>query len=187
VTLASVAHARSLGIDTVYQDLALVKELSVYENMFLGRELTWSLFGFVPILRRSRMREITGEYLRGIQLRVPSLDGQVASLSGGQRQAIAVARSAFSDARILLLDEPLAAMGAREGAIILDLVRRLKERGDVSIIIIAHNYAQIVAVCDRVNLLQHGMITFDRRTDETSVEELTRLVASEYGAVSAAA
>jgi simple sugar transport system ATP-binding protein len=184
VTLGSVSHARSLGIDTVYQDLALVKELAVYENMFLGRELAWNLFGFIPVLRRSRMREVTAEYLRGIQLRVPSIDGQVASLSGGQRQAIAVARSAFSDARILLLDEPLAAMGAREGAVILDLIRQLKARGDVSIIIIAHNYAQIVAVCDRVNLLQHGMITFDRRTDETSVEELTRLVASEYNSVS---
>jgi ABC-type sugar transport system ATPase subunit len=78
-------------------------------------------------------------------------------------------------------------MGAREGAVILDLVRQLKARGDVSIIIIAHNYAQVVSVCDRVNLLQHGTITFDRRTDDTSVEELTRLVASEYGATSAAA
>jgi ABC-type sugar transport system ATPase subunit len=187
VTLASVSHARSLGIDTVYQDLALVKELTVYENMFLGRELTWNLLSFIPILRRARMREITAEYLRGIQLRVPSIDSRVAGLSGGQRQAIAVARSAFSDARILLLDEPLAAMGAREGAVILDLVRQLKARGDVSIIIIAHNYAQVVSVCDRVNLLQHGTITFDRRTDDTSVEELTRLVASEYGATSAAA
>jgi ABC-type sugar transport system ATPase subunit len=183
VALGSVSHARSLGIETVYLDLALVKELTVYENMFLGRELVWNLFGFIPILRRSRMREITHEYLRGIQLRVPSIDGLVASLSGGQRQAIAVARSAFSDARILLLDEPLAAMGAREGAVILDLVRRLKARGDVSIIFIAHNYAQIVAVCDRVNLLQHGMITFDRRTADTSIEELTNLVASEYSSV----
>ena len=88
----------------------------------------------------------------------------------------------YSDAKVLLLDEPLAAMGAKEGAIILDLVRDLKERGDVSVIIIAHNYAQVLEVCDRVNLLQHGEITFDKPTAETSVQELTNLVVSEYRA-----
>jgi len=180
VVLRSVAHARSLGIDTVYQDLALVKELSVYENMFLGRELVWRLFGFAHVLERRRMRALAGEYLDRMGLLLPSLDDEVAHLSGGQRQAIAVARSAYSDAKVLLLDEPLAAMGAREGAVILSLVRELKARGDVSIIIIAHNYAHIVEVCDRVNLLQHGRIALDKPTAETSVEELTRLVAAEY-------
>jgi len=82
--------------------------------------------------------------------------------------------------RILLLDEPLAAMGAKEGALILDLIGDLKARGDVSIIIIAHNYAQVLEVCDRVNLLQHGEITYDRPRSETSLEELTELVVAEY-------
>ena len=113
---------------------------------------------------------------------IPSVEDEVAKLSGGQRQAIAVARSVYSDARILLLDEPLAAMGAKEGALILDLVRDLKERGEVSIIIIAHNYGQILEVCDRINLLQHGSITFDKPTSETSVQELTDLVVAEYRA-----
>jgi simple sugar transport system ATP-binding protein len=180
ITLRSVAHARSLGIETVYQDLALVKELSVYENMFLGRELVWSLLNAVQVLRRRRMRAMAGEYLERMGLHLSSLDDAVAHLSGGQRQAIAVARSAYSDAKVLLLDEPLAAMGAREGAVILGLVRELKSRGDVSIIIIAHNYSHIVEVCDRVNLLQHGRIALDKPTGETSVEELTRLVAAEY-------
>jgi simple sugar transport system ATP-binding protein len=81
-----------------------------------------------------------------------------------------------------LLDEPLAAMGAKEGALILDLIRDLKERGMVSIIIIAHNYAQVLDVCDRVNLLQHGAIAFDKRTSETSLQELTDLVVAEYRA-----
>ena len=111
---------------------------------------------------------------------IPSVDVEVAKLSGGQRQAIAVARSVYSDAKILLLDEPLAAMGVKEGALILDLVRDLKERGEVSIIIIAHNYAQVLEVCDRVNLLQHGEITFDKPSAETSVEELTDIVVAEY-------
>ena len=96
----------------------------------------------------------------GIQ--IPSVDVAVAKLSGGQRQAIAVARSVYSDAKILLLDEPLAAMGVKEGAIILDLVQDLKRRGDVSVIIIAHNYGQVLEVCDRVNLVQHGEITLDK-------------------------
>jgi simple sugar transport system ATP-binding protein len=107
---------------------------------------------------------------------------EVATLSGGQRQAIAVARSVYTDAKILLLDEPLAAMGAKEGALILDLVRDLKRKGEVSIIIIAHNYGQILEVCDRVNLLQHGSITYDKPTSETSVQELTDLVVAEYRA-----
>jgi ABC-type sugar transport system ATPase subunit len=111
---------------------------------------------------------------------IPSVDVPVAKLSGGQRQAIAVARSVYTDAKILLLDEPLAAMGAKEAAMILDLVRDLKERGDVSVIIIAHNYGQVLEVCDRVNLLQHGEITLDKYARDTSVDELTNLVVAEY-------
>ena len=87
-----------------------------------------------------------------------------------------------SGATTLLLDEPLAAMGAREGRLILDLIRELKERGDVSMIVIAHNYVQVFEVADRVNLIRNGTITFDRPTSETSVEELTEIVAAEYRA-----
>jgi ABC-type sugar transport system ATPase subunit len=108
-----------------------------------------------------------------------SVDVEVASLSGGQRQAIAVARSVFGDAKLLLLDEPLAAMGVKEGAIILDLVHELKQQG-LSIIIIAHNYGQVLQVCDRVNLLQGGKITYDKYARDTSVEDLTEMVIAEY-------
>ena len=171
----SVSHARSLGIDTVYQDLALVDELSVYHNMFLNRELIrW------PVLRNRAMRRMAKQHLDDMGVNIPDVRVKVARLSGGQRQAIAVARSIYSAPKILLLDEPLAAMGAKEGALILDLIRDLKARGDVSIVIIAHNYAQVLDVCDRVNLLQHGAITFDRPTAETSLDELTDLVVAEY-------
>jgi simple sugar transport system ATP-binding protein len=135
-----------------------------------------------PLLRNRSMRRLARRHLAEMGVQVPSVDVEVAKLSGGQRQAIAVARSVYSDARILLLDEPLAAMGAKEGALILDLVRDLKNRGEVSIVIIAHNYAQVLEVCDRVNLLQHGTITYDRPTAQTSVEELTELVVAEYRA-----
>ena len=175
VTLKSVAQARSLGIDVVYQDLALVNQLSVYHNMFLNREpVRW------PLLRNRVMKKLSREHLDDMGVRIPSVDSEVAKLSGGQRQAIAVARSVYSDAKILLLDEPLAAMGVKEGAIILDLVNRLKKQGNVSVIIIAHNYGQVLEVCDRVNLLQDGRITLDKRSSETSAQELTDLVVAEY-------
>jgi len=111
---------------------------------------------------------------------LPSVDAEVSRLSGGQRQAIAVARAVYTEAKILLLDEPLAAMGAKEAAMILDLVRDLKRKGDVSIIIIAHNYGQVLEICDRVNLLQHGEITLDKLSQETSVQELNDIVMAEY-------
>jgi simple sugar transport system ATP-binding protein len=175
VVLRSVDHARSLGIDIVYQDLALINELTVYHNMFLNREkVRW------PFLHNRLMRRLATEHLAAMGVRIPDVTVEVAKLSGGQRQAIAVARSVYSEARILLLDEPLAAMGAKEGALILGLIRDLKQRGDVSIIIIAHNYGQILEVCDRVNLLQHGRITYDKTAAETSVAELTDLVVAEY-------
>ena len=99
--------------------------------------------------------------------------------SGGQRQAIAVARSVYAKAKVLLLDEPTAAMGVRESTIILDLIRRLKEKGEISIIIVAHNYTHIFDVCDRVSLLQNGEIAFSSLTKNTSVEELMKLVLHE--------
>jgi simple sugar transport system ATP-binding protein len=177
MVLRSVDHARSVGIDTVYQDLALVNELSVYHNMFLNRELVvW------PLLNNRAMRKRAKAHLDDMGVHIPDVTVEVAKLSGGQRQAIAVARSVYSDAKVLLLDEPLAAMGAREGRLILDLIRDLKARGEVSIIVIAHNYAQVLDVCDRVNLLQHGAITLDKPTAEITVAELTELVVSEYRA-----
>jgi ABC-type sugar transport system ATPase subunit len=180
-TLRSVDHARTIGIDTVYQDLALVNELSVYHNMFLNREkVRW------PLLNNRAMRRLAKQHLDDMGVNIPDVTAEVATLSGGQRQAIAVARSVYSEARILLLDEPLAAMGAKEGSLILDLIDDLKTRGNVSIIIIAHNYAQVLQVCDRVNVLQHGEITLDKPTSQTSVQELTDLVVAEYRAGRAA-
>lgn len=177
VTLRSVNDARQRGIETVYQDLALIDELPVYLNMALRRELT---LRWLPLLDRRRMRRAAAARLREMAIGLPSVDTDVARLSGGQRQAIAIARAIFSDAKVILLDEPLAAMGAKESMVILDLIRELKRRGDVSMIMIAHNYAQILDVCDRVNLVQHGRISYDRPVDATSVHELTDLVAAEY-------
>jgi simple sugar transport system ATP-binding protein len=185
VELRSVDHARSLGIDCVYQDLALIDELSVYHNMFLNREPVRHPLGM--LLDNRRMKRQSREALDSIGVNIPRIDVPVARLSGGQRQAIAVARTVTSDADIILLDEPLAAMGAKEGAMILDLVARLRAEGRVSIIMIAHNYVHVLESCDRVNLIQDGEITFDRPTAQTSVEELNEIVVNEYRRARAAA
>jgi ABC-type sugar transport system ATPase subunit len=175
VQLKSVDHARSLGIDAVYQDLAVINQLTVYQNMFLNREkVRW------PLLNARAMRREAKERLDEIGVQVPDINAAVAQLSGGQRQAIAVARSVFSNPKILLLDEPLAAMGVKEGSMILDLILQLKQQGNVSIIIIAHNYGQVLEVCDRVNMIQDGKITLDKQSGETSAEELTEMVVDEY-------
>jgi len=173
----SVDDARAHGIDTVYQDLALIDELSVYHNLFLRRERVERP---VPLLRNGEMRREARAALDQIGINIPRLDVPVARLSGGQRQAIAVARTVSGEANILLLDEPLAAMGAKEGGQILELIERLKQDGNVSIIMVLHNYVHVLATCDRVNLIQDGAIALDKLTSETSVEELTNIVVEEY-------
>jgi simple sugar transport system ATP-binding protein len=173
----SVDDARAHGIDTVYQDLALVDELSVYHNLFLRRE---HVHRPIPFLNNRTMRREARKALEATGINIPRIDVPVARLSGGQRQAIAVARTISGKADILLLDEPLAAMGAKEGGMILELIARLKEEGNVSIIVILHNFVHVLATSDRVNLIQDGVIGLDKPTAETSVEELTDIVVEEY-------
>jgi ABC-type sugar transport system ATPase subunit len=172
-----VDDARAKGIDTVYQDLALIDELSVYHNLFLRRE---RVHRPLPFLANREMKSEARRALDEIGINIPRIDVAVARLSGGQRQAIAVARTVNGDADIILLDEPLAAMGAKEGSMILDLVARLKEEGRVSIIMILHNYVHVLQACDRVSMIQDGEIALDKPTSETSVEELTDIVVNEY-------
>jgi ABC-type sugar transport system ATPase subunit len=180
----SVDDARAHGIDTVYQDLALIDQLSVSHNMFLRRE---RVHRPIPFLDNALMRRQTREALDDIGINIPRLDVPVARLSGGQRQSIAVARTVSGDANILLLDEPLAAMGAKEGGQILELIERLKEDGEVTVMMVLHNYAHVFATCDRVNLLQDGVIALDKPTNETSVDELNEIVVEEYRRARAAA
>jgi simple sugar transport system ATP-binding protein len=180
----SVLDARAHGIDTVYQDLALVDQLSVYHNLFLRREKLFSPF---PFINNRLMRREARKALDKIGINIPDINAPVARLSGGQRQAIAVARTVTSDADILLFDEPLAAMGAKEGAMILDAIAQLKAEGNVSMILIVHNYAHVFASCDRVSLIQDGVIALDKPTSETSPDELNEIVVEEYRRARAAA
>jgi ABC-type sugar transport system ATPase subunit len=173
----SVDDARAHGLDTVFQDLALIDELTVYQNLFLKREHIYKPF---PFVNNALMKRQARAALDQIGINIPRIDVPVARLSGGQRQAIAVARTISGDADVILLDEPLAAMGAKEGALILDLIARLKSEGRVSIIMILHNYIHVFQACDRVSLIQDGVIALDKPTAETSVEELNEIVVEEY-------
>ncbi|MEM5295992.1 ATP-binding cassette domain-containing protein [Burkholderia sp. JPY481] len=183
--LRSVDHARALGIECVYQDLALANSLSIYHNMFLNREIVRR--GPFRLLDHNQMRERAAQCLDDIGVHVPSVDLPVERLSGGQRQAIAVARAVHSNAKILLLDEPLAAMGAREAGLIIDLLMRLKEKGGLSIIMIMHNYAQTLDIADRIMLMQRGRVTYEQQSALTSVAELMDIVQREYRAMRAGA
>ena len=176
-TPKTVNDAHRHGVEAVYQDLALTDQLPVYANLFLKHE---DVYRPIPFLQRRRMRREARAALDEIGIHIPRIDATVGQLSGGQRQAIAVARTVRGNADILLLDEPLAAMGAKEGGMILDLIARLKAEGRVSIIMILHNYVHVLAACDRVNLIQDGVIALDKPTSETSVAELTDIVVEEY-------
>jgi D-xylose transport system ATP-binding protein len=174
VTIAGPADAQALGIATVFQDLALCDNLDVVANLWLGRELVDA-----NLLDEVAMEERTWTLLRELSAKVPSVRAPVASLSGGQRQTVAIARSLIGDPRIVILDEPTAALGVTQSAEVLNLVERLRERGH-GVILISHNMADVLAVADRVVVLRLG-----RNNGEYDVADLTSetLIAAITGAV----
>ncbi|MBV9876750.1 MAG: sugar ABC transporter ATP-binding protein [Verrucomicrobia bacterium] len=188
VRFGSPREARAHGIETVYQDLALIGDLSVYHNMFMGREYHKRILG-LKLLDNRKMRDLAESYLGTLGINIPSVNSKVELLSGGQRQSVAVARSIYSSPTVLVLDEPLAALGVREGANVLGLIQNLRRERKVSIILIVHSYNQVFEVCDRINFLHSGEIVMDASTSETSEEELIRIVKSGLGrdAIAAAA
>jgi simple sugar transport system ATP-binding protein len=188
VHFGSPREARAQGIETVYQDLALINDLSIYHNMFIGREYHKRVLG-LKLLDNRKMRDLAKTYLDSLGIQIPSVNSTVDLLSGGQRQSVAVARSIYSSPTILVLDEPLASLGVREGAHVLGLIQNLRRQRSVSIILIVHNYNQVFEVCDRINFLYSGEIVLDASTSETSEEELIRIVKSGLGrqAIAAAA
>jgi ABC-type sugar transport system ATPase subunit len=178
VSFHSVKDARRTGIETVYQDLALVPALTVYQNLFLNREIT--RFGMLRWLSNRKMRQLARQYLDDINVQVSSVDALIESMSGGQRQAVALARATHQESKILLLDEPLAAMGAKESALVIDLVKDLSHNRGVSMLIIDHNYQHLFELCDRLNVLQEGRITLDLRVEDTTMEDVTALMVADY-------
>jgi ribose transport system ATP-binding protein len=176
VALRSPVHARQHGIETVYQDLSLFDNLSVVANLFAGRELTaprrTRVLGW---LRNRAMTSRVAEILAELEVNVPNLHAPVGLLSGGQRQAIAVARAVTFATRLVILDEPTAALGVRETRNVLRLVKRLPERG-VSVIIISHNLEQVAEVADRVMVLRRGAKVGEAPPDAEHHDRIVSLI-----------
>jgi ABC-type sugar transport system ATPase subunit len=173
--------ARSKGIETIYQDLALADNLDAGSNIFLGREPMTRRFG-LSVIDRPQMRQIARQVLDRLDIVVPEkkLAGPVRTLSGGQRQAIAIGRAIYWNARILIMDEPTAALGVPEQRKVMELIRTLKAEG-VAIILISHNLHDIFAVADRILVLRRGELAGERLAKETDGDEVVRLmVGSEY-------
>jgi len=154
VAFASPREARNIGIEMVYQDFALAGNLPIFENIYLGREPGRRILG-LTIVDHAQAREMAKEHLERLKIHVKSVDQPVEELSGGQRQAVAIARSTAFDARVVIMDEPTAALAVKEVGKVLDLIRGLKDHG-VSVILISHRMDDIFYVCDRVMALYHG-------------------------------
>jgi simple sugar transport system ATP-binding protein len=175
VSFASPHEARALGIETIYQDLALADNLSIGANIFLGREPKTKAFGFLPILDRKAMAAAARETMALLDFHTDRLNAPVAAFSGGQRQAVAIGRAIYWNAKLLIMDEPTAALGVPEQRRVLRLVRSLKEQGK-AVIFISHNLQDIFAVADRIVVMRHGIKAGERRPQETTGDEIVGLM-----------
>ena len=184
VTISNPREARRLGIETVYQDLALADHLDAAANLFLGREvylqppLSW--FGF---LDRKAMRKRAEEEMRRLKIGIQSVDQPVVNLSGGQRQAVAVARAIAWGTRIVIMDEPTAALGVRESSMVLELIKEVRNQG-LAVIMISHNLPEVFAVADRITVLRLGRTITTLNTKDTTLESVVGMMT---GALSVAA
>lgn len=174
LTGRSPEAVRSAGIETIYQDLALADNLDPGLNLYLGRERTRRIFG-LPFLDRAEMRRNAVEVLRNLGIVIPDPSAPVRELSGGQRQAIAIARAVHWQARLVIMDEPTAALGVPEQREVMALIDRLKSKG-VGIVLISHNLPDIFAAADRIIVLARGVVAGERRPADTSDEEIVRMM-----------
>jgi ABC-type sugar transport system ATPase subunit len=174
VSYQSPEQARRIGVETVYQDLALVDDLSVYENVFLDRELTRG-FGPLQFLARGAMRQETERLFNTLNVTLPSLSGRVRGLSGGQRQAVAIARGVKWGRELVIMDEPTAALGVRETAKVEALIRDLIDRG-LGLIVISHNLDQVMRLSAQVWVMRGGRVVGGLRTAEASNERLVSMI-----------
>jgi len=171
VTIHGPREVTRLGIATVYQDLALCDNLDVVANLFLGREELSPL----GIIEEEEMEKRAIDVLHTLSVKIPSVRTAIASLSGGQRQSVAVARSVMWDAKLVLLDEPTAALGVAQTKQVLDLIRRLRERGH-GVVVISHNLADVFEVCDRIVVLRLGKRAADFRVAEATREQVVSAI-----------
>lgn len=177
VRFSNPSEARSMGIETIYQDLALADNLDISANVFLGRERVFKRFGFLPALDRKSMEEAAHDVLGVLDIDIEKrkLKQPAGMLSGGQRQAVAIGRAIFWNAELLIMDEPTAALGVPEQRKVIELINRLKER-NVAIIFISHNLSDIFSVADRILVLRRGLAAGERHAKDTDGDEIIRLM-----------
>ena len=175
VSFSSPQHARDAGIETIYQDLALCENLDVGANIFLGREPVRRVAVVLRAVDRRRMLAESRHILTQLDIRIPGLRRPIRQLSGGQRQAVAIARAIYWNAQLMIMDEPTAALGVPEQRKVLALVRTLRERG-VGVIIISHNLQDVLDVADRVVVMRRGRMVGQRQVDETNTSDLLGLM-----------
>ena len=173
----SPIDARRLGIETIYQDLALLPNLDVVSNLFLGREETArGLLRLLGVVSRRAMREAAREHLAELRINIPQISGTpVGSLSGGQRQSVAIARAAAWASKLMIMDEPTAALGVAQSQAVLELVRRIRERG-TSVVIISHILPHVLELADRIVVMRHGEKVADLPAEGVSQDELIELI-----------
>ena len=176
IQLDNPKFAREKGIETIYQDLALADNLNVGANIFLGREPMTTKFG-VPVINRELMLSESKKVLKNLEINIPesSLEEPVGKLSGGQRQAVAIGRALYWNAKLLIMDEPTAALGVPEQRNVMDLIKKLKEQ-KVSIIFISHNLTDIFQASDRIVVLRRGIKAGERMISETNSDEIVKLM-----------
>ena len=179
VSFKSPADAKALGIETVYQDLSLCPNVDTVANFFMGRELYRNVLGF-RFLRERAMQAETERALADIGTHIPSVRTTVEHLSGGQRQAIELCRFVHWGGRLVLLDEPFAALGVQQTRRGLELIEEIRRRG-VAIVVITHNVLHAFQVADRIVVLRHGRVTGERPVRSTSPEEIVGLITGELG------
>jgi ABC-type sugar transport system ATPase subunit len=174
VHIDNPAHARSLGIETIYQDLALAENLDVGANIFLGREaMQRQALGLVKTLNDEYMRQESAKVLEKLDIHIPSMRSKIGTLSGGQRQAVAISRAIYWNARLLIMDEPTAALGVPEQRKVLGLVKSLREQ-KIPVIIISHTMQDVLEVADRILVMRRGRMVADVPRSEANVELLVR-------------
>ena len=183
VHFANPLEARRLGIEMVYQDFALANNLDVAGNIFLGREIVWLNLGLLRLMSKRRMEQEARHLIDRLRIDISSVRLKVENLSGGQRQAVAIGRATAFDAKVIIMDEPTAALSIAAISKVLDLIRELKRQG-ASIIIISHRLEDIFETADRVIVLRHGRKVGDLPVEGTSLSEMReRVVACMVGAV----
>lgn len=174
VSLVTPNDASAAGVETVHQNLALVEDLTVWQNFFLGRELVHG-FGPFRTLDRRRMRTTAEDMIKGLAVNAPPVTSRVRRLSGGQRQAVAIARAAGRGSRIVIMDEPTAALGVQETARVEANIRSLRDSG-VAVLLISHNFDQVMRLADHVWVMRAGRAVAGLRTSETSGDHLVALI-----------